>query len=102
MLELNNNNIKQELSSHPTLVVDFGAEWCGSCQELEPAFHNISKEINKAKFARVDLAKDESLAATFNIRNYPTVVIFKNGQETKRFEGFSSEYDLKEKIKSSL
>lgn len=102
MLELTNENINKELSINEKIVVDFGAEWCGSCQELEPAFQNISKEIQHAKFARVDLAKDESLATKFNIRNYPTVVIFKNGQEASRFEGFSSEHDLKEKIKSSL
>ena len=67
MIELTNENIHQELSKNPTLVVDFGAEWCGSCQELEPAFKNISKEVQRATFGKVDLAKDETLATKFNI-----------------------------------
>ena len=102
MIELTNENIHQELSKNPTLVVDFGAEWCGSCQELEPAFKNISKEVQRATFGKVDLAKDETLATKFNIRNYPTVVVFKNGKEAQRFEGFFSEHDLRQKINSTL
>ena len=102
MIELNKINIQNEIKNNRVLVVDFGAEWCGPCQDLAMVFGNIKNNVKAAEFARVDLAKDESLANIYGIKNYPTIVIFKNGKEVKRFEGFVSEEDLTRKIKSCL
>ena len=102
MMELTKENIEKEIRNKSSLVVDFGAEWCGPCQDLAMVFGNIKNNVKAAEFARVDLAKDESLANIYGIKNYPTIVIFKNGKEVKRFEGFVSEEDLTRKIKSCL
>ena len=102
MIELNKINIQNEIKNNQILVVDFGAEWCGPCQDLAQVFGNIGKNIKDVKFAKVDLAKDESLGESYKIKNYPTVVIFKQGKEAKRFEGFVSEQDLTNKIKACL
>ena len=102
MKELNKENIQNEIKSNQILVVDFGAEWCGPCQDLAQVFGKIDKDIKEAEFGKVDLAKDESLGNSYGIKNYPTIVVFKNGQEAKRFEGFVSEHDLTNKIRSCL
>jgi len=80
-----------------TVIVDFAATWCGPCRILKPILEQISKE-SSAKVCVVDVDESPELSDQYAINALPTIIIFKDGVETKRIVGLST----KEKILESV
>lgn len=74
-------------------VVDFYATWCGPCKMFGPIFEEVSneKEIN---FIKIDVDKNPEIAREYGVMSIPTTILFKDGQEKKRFTGFMSKENL--------
>jgi thioredoxin 1 len=67
-------------SSTPTLV-DFYAKWCGPCKTMEPVFEQFKQHAkNRIRVIKVDVDKNQAVAARFKIRSIPTMILFKNGE----------------------
>ena len=82
-----------------TAIIDFFADWCGPCKKLGPVFDSVSDEFKgKLAFYKVDIDKENNLAARYNVMSIPTVLLFKEGQNTDRFSGAV----LKDKIISFI
>lgn len=70
-------------------VVDFGADWCAPCRALEPVLFELSEILKgKVEIYKVDIDKHPEIAAKFNIRSLPTVIIFKNGAILEQLIGY--------------
>jgi len=81
-------------------LVDFFASWCGPCKKLAPVIAKIAEETGEhATVAKVDVDEQRTLAMRYNISRIPTVVIFENGTEIKRFEGEESKETYLEALK---
>lgn len=70
-----------------TVLVDFWAGWCMPCKMLAPVLEQIAAEREDIQVAKVDVDAENELAMSFGIMSIPTVIVFKNGQEAKRFVG---------------
>ena len=96
VMQLDKQNFEAEVvdSSVPVLV-DFWAPWCGPCKMIGPIIEELSGDFaGKAKVGKVNVDDNQELAAKFNIRGIPTVILFNGGEVVNSFVGLRSKEDL--------
>lgn len=73
------------------LLVDFWAPWCTSCIDFAPVIERLGEEHEgELRIAAVDIDAHEALAAAYNIRSLPTLLLFDRGVEVLRLIGTRS------------
>uniref|UniRef100_A0A1A8K1V5 Protein disulfide-isomerase A6 n=2 Tax=Nothobranchius TaxID=28779 RepID=A0A1A8K1V5_NOTKU len=103
VIELTDDNFdKLVLESGDVWMVEFFAPWCGHCKNLEPewtAAATAVKEQTKGKvhLGAVDATVHQVLASRYEIRGFPTIKIFRKGEEPEVYQGGRSRGDIIEK-----
>ena len=78
VVELTKDNFEQVITSNATVVVDYWAPWCGPCRGFAPVFEKVSESHPDVVFAKVNTDEEQEIAAHFQIRSIPTLMIFRD------------------------
>jgi thioredoxin len=76
-VELTKDNFEDVVTGNDTVIVDFWAPWCGPCKGFAPVFEQASETHSDVLFAKVNTDEQQELAAAFNIRSIPTLMLFR-------------------------
>ncbi|MCX5769900.1 MAG: thioredoxin [Candidatus Hydrogenedentes bacterium] len=100
--ELTSATFEAAVGSGVTLV-DFWAEWCGPCRMMTPVLNELAGQFaGKAGIAKVNVDSEPSLAEKYRVSSIPTLLVFKDGTETKRFVGVTPKAELLKAIDAAL
>jgi|SRR5690554_1134626 len=81
-------NFNTLVQSEIPILIDFHADWCGPCKVQSPILAELAKDLaGKIKVIKIDVDKNQEVAGRFQIRNVPTLALFKNGQMLWRQSG---------------
>ena len=79
------------IHNHKIVIVDFWAIWCKPCQFFLPEYEDVAKTFQKkAEFYKLDFDLCKTTAEQYQVLSIPTIIIFKNGEEVKRYKGLTS------------
>ena len=84
-LEITNSNYKEVLAEGKPVVIDFWAPWCGPCKMVGPIIEELAEEYkDRVIIGKCDVDENDDVSAEYGIRNIPTVLFFKNGENADK------------------
>lgn len=100
IINLNEQSFDDAISSaNGPVLVDFWAPWCGPCKAIAPLLEEIAGELEgKAAITKVNVDENGNIAAKYNVRAIPTLILFKDGKQVDQIVGMIGKDDLKAKV----
>ncbi|HEB99442.1 MAG TPA: thioredoxin [Thiotrichales bacterium] len=77
-VELTKDNFDQTIQENDFVIIDFWAPWCGPCQNFAPIYEEASEQHQDIVFGKVNTEEEQELAAHFQIRSIPTLMMFRD------------------------
>jgi thioredoxin 1 len=75
---LTTSNFQEYVEKPGILVIDWWATWCGPCRAFAPIYEKASDKYTDVVFGKIDTDAEQELAATFEIRSIPTLMVFRD------------------------
>lgn len=82
------SSFNQIIQSDKPVLVDFFATWCGPCQMLAPILKEVKANLGeRISIIKIDVDKNQAVAAQYQVRGVPTMILFQNGKQLWRQSG---------------
>ncbi len=99
VLVLTQDNFYQTIKAHEIVLVDFWATWCPPCQVQGPILEEFAKTVGKnVVVAKVNVDENENLVRALGVYQFPTLLVFKDGELKKGVSGLHKQKELQEII----
>lgn len=90
-----NSSFDQLIQSDKPVLIDFYATWCGPCQMLGPILKEVKDQLgDSVSIIKIDVDKNQELAAMQQVRGVPTMMLFQNGKQLWRQSGLVSKEEI--------
>ncbi len=95
------SSFSKVVDSEIPVLVDFYADWCGPCKMLAPILKQVKDEMGDTlKIVKIDVDKNPTISAKYQVRGVPTMLLFKNGKQLWRQSGVLQKNDIIQIVKS--
>ena len=103
-LSVTDSDFDQEvLQADTPVLVDFWAEWCGPCHQLDPIVADLADEYDgRVKFVKIDTEENFDIPARYGILGLPALLVFKDGNKVAAMMGLRPKSDLKRSLDKAL
>ena len=75
--ELTTENFNSIVEDNDIVIIDFWADWCGPCKMFAPTYESAAEDNPDVVWGKIDTQAQQQLAAAFNIRAIPTLMVIK-------------------------
>jgi thioredoxin len=98
-----NKEFNEVIQQDKPVLLDFYADWCGPCQQLMPTVEKVAEAYEgKVEVRKINIDKNQAIAAKFNVRSIPTLFFVKDAQIRHRINGMTSNVTIKKNLDKLL
>ena len=97
------SHFKKILSDNKPVLLDFYADWCGPCKMMAPVLTQLKEKMgDRLRILKIDVDKNQSLAAQFQVRGVPTLVLMQHQNVVWKQSGVIDINTLEQTIEKHL
>jgi thioredoxin 1 len=82
------NKFSEIINQNKPVLVDFFADWCGPCKMMSPILKEVKDVLGETvSIIKINVDNNKQLAAKYQVRGVPTLILFKEGTQLWRQSG---------------
>jgi thioredoxin 2 len=97
-------NFASEVGQSPLpVLLDMWAAWCGPCRMIAPVIEQLAAELaGSVRVGKLNVDENPQVAARFNVRSIPTLLVLKNGREVDRLVGALPKQEILRRLQALI
>ena len=98
VIEINESEFNDKITSFDKVLVDCYADWCGPCKMLAPIIEEIAANNDKCNFYKINVDSAGEIVEKYQIMSIPTLLLFEKGELKAKSVGLKSKSELEQFI----